>query len=133
MKTKNLKQTVNFPCAPSIAYQLLMDGKKHSEFTGGKATISKKINGKFSVYGGYIHGYNIELVKGRKIVQAWHFAEEGWPDEHFSLCTFDFAKTAKGTRLTFTQKGIPSHKYKELKAGWRNYYWLPMIEMLKGK
>ena len=70
-----------------------MDEKKHAAFTGSKATISTKLKGKFSVFDGYCQGYNIELVKGKKIVQAWHFAEDGWPDDHFQHLPF---RTGKG-------------------------------------
>jgi len=73
MRTKSIKQTATFNASPEKIYDLIMDEKKHAEFTGSKATISTKLNGKFSVFDGYIHGHNIELVKGKKIVQAWPF------------------------------------------------------------
>ena len=133
MKTKNIKQTVAFNAKPSDVYEMIMDAKKHAKFTGGKATMSKKNGGKFSAYDGYIHGYNIELTEGKKIVQAWHFKEEGWPDDYFSICTFEFKKEGKGTKMTFTQTEIPEHKVDALKSGWKEYYWGPMKMMLKQK
>ena len=126
MNTKSIKQTVTFNAKPEDVYDLIMDAKKHADFNGAVAKMSKKLNGKFVAYDGYIHGYNIELEEGKKIVQAWHFAEEGWPDEYFSICTFVFAKAGKGTKLTFTQTGIPEHKAKALTGGWKDYYWIPM-------
>ncbi len=129
MKTKSIKQTVSFKAAPAELYDLLMNSKKHEALTGGSATISKAKNGKFEVFDGYCHGYNIELIPGEKIVQAWHFAEEGWPADHFSVCTFVFEKTAGGTKLHFTQTGIPEQHAASLKDGWKTYYWEPMKEM----
>lgn len=131
MKTKNIKQTVTFNANPEEVYELIMDSKKHAAFTGAAAKFSKKAGGKFESYDGYCHGYNIELEEGKKIVQAWHFAEDGWPDDHFSVCTFLFSKTGKGTRLTFTQTGIPEHKAKALSGGWKDYYWGPMKAFLE--
>jgi activator of HSP90 ATPase len=126
MKTKSIKQSANFKASPGEVYELLMDSEKHSSLIDSKVKMSKKVNGKFEVFDGYCHGYNIELDEGKKIVQAWHFQEEGWPDDHYSICIFQFEKTEKGTRLIFSQSGVPEHKYRELKDGWKQYYWKPM-------
>jgi activator of HSP90 ATPase len=131
METKTIKQSITFDTNPLEVYQLIMDQKKHAAFSGGKVVMSSKINGKFDVFDGYIHGYNKELKEGEKIVQAWHFAEDGWPDGHFSLCTFIF-ETVKGkTKLTFEQSGVPEHKVDELTSGWKQFYWNPMKAWLK--
>jgi|GEM_PF-5485537 len=61
MKTKTIKQTVTFAATPEKIYHLIMDSKKHSAFTGSKVTMSTKVNGKFSVFDGYCHGYNINF------------------------------------------------------------------------
>jgi|WetSurMetagenome_2_1015567.scaffolds.fasta_scaffold00545_9 activator of HSP90 ATPase len=131
MKTKSIRQTVRFKAAPEKIYQLIMDQKKHSAFTGSKAIISTKIKGRFSVFDGYCHGYNIELVDAEKIVQAWHFAEEGWPDDHFSTCTFLLEKEDNKTKLVFLQTGIPEQNAESLKEGWKQFYWEPMKAFLK--
>jgi activator of HSP90 ATPase len=130
MKTKNIKQTITLAGKPADIYELLMDAKKHAALVGGKVTMSRKPNGKFKVFDGYCHGFNMELKEGKKIVQAWHFDEDGWPDDHFSTCTFIFEKASKGTKLTFTQTGIPEHKAESLKEGWKEFYWEPMKEYL---
>lgn len=131
METKSIKQTVTFNASPIMVYELIMDYKKHSAFTGSTVIMSKKVNGKFDIFDGYCHGYNIELIEGEKIVQAWHFREEGWPDAHYSICTFLFKPEYNKTKLIFTQKEIPVHKAEELKNGWKQYYWEPMKEYLK--
>ena len=92
METKSIKQTVHFNAQPIEVYNLIMDEKKHGVFIGSEVRMSTEPNGTFSIFDGYCHGYNIELIEGQKIVQAWHFAEDGWPDDHFSICTFDFEK-----------------------------------------
>jgi len=131
METKTIKQVVSFNAAPAEVYELIMDAKKHAAFAGGKVTMSRKPEGKFVVFDGYCHGYNIELTEGKKIVQAWHFVEDGWPDDHYSTCTFLFEPKEGGTKLTFTQTGVPAHKVESLKGGWKEYYWEPMKEYLK--
>jgi len=94
--------------------------------------MSTKVNGKFNIFEGYCHGYNIELIEGKKIVQAWHFAEDGWPDNHYSICTFKFEASGNKTKLTFEQTDVPEDKADYIKEGWKTYYWEPMKEYLKG-
>ncbi|MDZ4822207.1 MAG: SRPBCC family protein [Flavobacteriales bacterium] len=130
MKTKSIKQSVIFQAAPHEVYDLIMNSKKHGAFTGGKVSVSKKINGQFNIFDGYVRGYNIELMEGNKIVQAWHFTEDGWPEDHFSICTFQFENHSKGTKLNFVQTGVPEHKVQSLKDGWKRYYWEPMKQFL---
>jgi hypothetical protein len=36
-----------------------------------------------------------------------------------------------GTRLTFTQSGVPEQYYKDINQGWRDYYWKKMKAMLE--
>ena len=126
METKSIKQTITFNAPASKVYELIMDQKKHAAFTGGNVVMSREIAGAFDVFDGYCQGYNIELVEGEKIVQSWHFREDGWPDNHYSICTFLFTQVGNKTKLTFMQKGIPEHKVEELKNGWKQFYWNPM-------
>jgi activator of HSP90 ATPase len=126
MKTTTIKQRATFNATPKEVYDLIMDPKKHSAFTGTKVKMSNSVNGKFSAFDGYMHGHNIELVDGKKIVQAWHFTEEGWPDDHYSICTFLFEKEGKKTKLTFRQTEVPEQSAESLKGGWKEFYWEPM-------
>ena len=93
--------------------------------------MTKKPKGKFTVFGGYCHGYNIELVENNKIEQGWVFKEDGWPEDHYSVCTFLLEPSAKGVKMTFTQKGVPEHKAEDLKEGWYDYYWNPILQYLQ--
>lgn len=130
MRTKTIRQTINFKAKPLEVYEILMDEKKHAEITNSEVKMSRKVKGKFSTFGGYCNGYNIELVEGKKIIQAWHFDENEWPEEHFSICTFLFDKTPTGTKLIFSQKGVPVNKYEDIKNGWHEYYWIPIKQFI---
>ena len=131
MKTKTIKQTATFDATAKEVFEALADSKKHSAFTGAAARIEKKVNGKFSSYDGYCHGYTMELDANKKIVQAWHFAEDGWPDDHFSICTFLLEQNGNKTKLRFTQTDVPEHKAAALADGWKEYYWKPLKDFLK--
>ena len=131
MKTKAIRQSVTFKTSRHVRYDMLMDSRKHAKFTGEKASISRKIGGKFTAYAGYINGVNLNLVQDKTIVQSWRGSD--WPEGHFSRVTFSLKSVPTGTRLTFTQTGVPKDKYEDIFKGWRDYYWAPMKEMLEKK
>jgi activator of HSP90 ATPase len=132
MKTRTIRQTVFFKATPHEVYEALMDPRKHAEFTGGRAVISRKVGGKINIYDGYITGENIELVPDKKIVQLWK-PDEGdcWPSDHYSKATFALKAEKSGTRLTFTQTGVPVDCGDRFDTGWKENYWGPMKEMFE--
>ena len=119
MKTRTIKQVVTFKASPHEVYEALMDSKKHAQFTGGKANISREVGGRFTAFDGYSEGENLELVPDRKIVQTWRGSD--WPEGHYSKATFTLTKVEGGTRLTFTQTGVPEDQYEDVSQGWRDY------------
>lgn len=129
METKTVKQTVTFRASPHDIYEALMDSKKHAQFTGGEAKISRKVGGKFTAFDGYSEGINVELVPDRKILQTWRASD--WPEGHYSQVTFSLKEVESRTRLTFTQTGVPEEHYEDISQGWRDYYWAPMKKMLE--
>ena len=131
METTSLHQTITFSASPRALYELLMDADKHSDLTGSDVVMSRDIGGEFEVFDGYCHGHNIDLAEGRKIIQAWFFDEEGWPEDHYSICKFEFTGNGGETTLTFTQTDIPVHLLDRIAAGWEEFYWAPMQEYLE--
>jgi activator of HSP90 ATPase len=127
MKTKSVRQTATINAKPSEIYDALMDSKKHGKFTGGKASISNKVGGKFTVYNGYINGVNLELKKNKKIVQSWQAKD--WPKEHYSRVTFNLAPNKGGTKISFYHSGIPANQAESIKKGWIDFYWNPLKKM----
>ena len=128
MKTKTIRQTVRFEAPPRKVYELLMDSTKHQSLSGEKATISRRIPGKFLAWNGHITGFNLALQPGAKIVQAWR-ATGWWPD-HYSIAIFDIQKAKDGSVLRFTQIGVPPQRYSGHYRGWIEAYWTPMKEVL---
>ncbi len=129
MKTKAIKQVILFKAPPEEMYDAMMDSKKHSAFTGDAAKIGKKVGERFTAYGGYAEGKNVELIPGRKIVQSWRASD--WKEGYYSQVTFLFEETKEGTKMTFIQKGVPEEFYEDIEQGWIDYYWGPMREMLE--
>ena len=129
METKIIRQLVTFKASPHDVYEMLMDSKKHAAFTGDDAEIDRKVGGRFSVWGGYIDGTNLELVPDRKIVQSWRGSD--WPEGHYSQVVFDLKEKDGVTTLNFEQTGVPEEFYEDIAQGWHDYYWQPMQDMLK--
>lgn len=126
---KTIRQTVTFRASPHDVYEALMDSTKHAAFTGGLAKISRTAGGRFSVFGGDISGKNIKVLVDKTIIQSWRI--KGWPRGHTSTVTFSLAKTKDGTRLTLTHVGVPREDADSVSKGWKDYYWIPMKNMLE--
>jgi activator of HSP90 ATPase len=127
MKTRAIRQRVTFRGAtPHDLYESLMDSKKHSRFTGSKASISRKVGGKFKAGDGWISGLNVELVKDKLILQAWRGNDDDWPKGYHSAVRFRFTNVPGGTRLDFLHSGVPAAAYEGIRDGWREFYWEPL-------
>ena len=124
MAVRTIKQTAVIKGAtPADIYGTLMSSTKHGALSGQPAKVSTRVGGKWSV-GHDLEGKHLKLTKDRRIVQTWR--ANGWPKGTYSKATFALSKAAGGTKITFTQTGVPSEAYSEISAGWRAYYWAPL-------
>ena len=122
--TRTIKQTALIRGAtPQDVYTTLMDPTKHGALSGQPAKVSPREGGDWSV-GHDLEGTHLKLVKDRRITQTWR--ANNWPKGVYSKATFAMAKAPGGTKITFTQTGVPSEFYKEISTGWRSYYWGPL-------
>ena len=116
-----LKLEYTFQANPSDLYDCLVNQQRVCMYTRSAAQIEAKAGGQFSLYGGSIVGEIVELEKDCRIVMRWKLKD--WSS--FSTVTFTMAKH-NGTKLTLTQKDIPSADYERTRSGWNNYYWTPI-------
>lgn len=127
---KTIRQTATFRAPPKRVFEALIDAKKHAAFTGQPATISRKAGTAFTCYGGYLAGFNLEVVAPKRIVQAWR--SKGWPAGMYSIVTFALSGArGGGTKLSFTQVGVPASDVRDKGAGWRSHYWKPLKAFLE--
>ena len=127
MKTQvtTLTQKVTIPASPEKVYEAFVDPKKHSEFTGSKATGKAKVGGKFTAWDGYISGKHLELEKGKRIVQEWMTTD--WPEGYApSKLELTFKETSEGTEISMVHSNVPAEQEKELAEGWEEFYWNPL-------
>jgi uncharacterized protein YndB with AHSA1/START domain len=119
---KTIKQRVKFKADPATIYDLLADSRKHSAITGKRAVISTKIGGTFSLGESDVTGINVDLVPGRRIVQAWRHRR--FPEGVFSMAAVTLKPTSDGgTELVLTHRGVPKELIPETEQAWRDEYW----------
>lgn len=121
---KSIREEIEFKATPRVIYDMLMDARKHSAFTGAPVELGNEVGGRLSAFGGAITGINVELVPDKRIVQLWRAGD--WPEGHYSTATFELAESGHNTRLAFTQTGVPEGKYDEIRKGWETQYWQKM-------
>lgn len=127
MKTAIIRQKTLIPAAPDEVYEAFMDAKKHSAFTGSKATCDPRVGGEFTAWDGYISGRNLELVKGKKIVQEWVTTD--WPKSFPpSRLELTFKKAKVGTEISMIHSNVPAEQTDDLAEGWNEFYWKPLKE-----
>ena len=51
----------------------------------------------------------------------------------YSTATFLLEEAEGGTRLTFTQTGVPEQHYDGISQGWRDFYWTKMASSLESQ
>lgn len=127
---KTIRQTVILEAPPHAVFEALLDSKKHGAFTGDQATISRRVGGSFSAFGGYATGKNVRIEKDKVIVQSWRTTDfkEKEPD---SKVMFHFSKKGVGTRLMFVHSDVPDRLAEDLAQGWKDFYWEPLKAYLE--
>ena len=131
VNTRTIEQTFTFKARPHVVYEMLMDSAEHARFSGAPASISREVGGSFTAYDGALTGTNVELVPDAKIVQSWRAGD--WPEGHYSTATFLLEEVDGGTRLSFTQTGVPEQNYDDINQGWRDFYWSKMESSLESQ
>ncbi len=130
MMTNTIQQTVKFSVPPQRLFDIYMDSKKHSAATRSKASISRKVGGKFSAFDGMISGRNLVVIPNRIIVQTWRAGI--WKKADLdSILILKFSKAPGGGRIDLVHVNVPDHDYAGVRKGWPKYYWKPWRAYLK--
>ena len=132
MKTElaTITQKIIIPATPEEVYEAFADPKKHSEFTGAKATGKPKVGGKFTAWNEYIFGKYLAFEPGKRLTLEWQSTDwpEGYPPSKFELT---FKSVPEGTEVTMIHGNIPKEQERELSEGWEEWYWIPLKKYFK--
>jgi activator of HSP90 ATPase len=120
-----IEQIVQFDATPEEVFDALLDPLKHSNFTGSRATTSRRAGARFTAWDGYISGKNTRFVKDKKIIQEWKTTE--WP-KGYPPSRLEITLTAKGsgTELKMVHSKVPAEQLEDYRKGWYDSYWNPL-------
>jgi activator of HSP90 ATPase len=124
----SLHQEVDFKASPHRIYEILLDSKQFSTFSGEPAEISHNAGGTFSLFGGKVVERNIELVPDQRIVQAWRPAN--WEPGVYTLVKFELKEQGSQTRVILDHTGFREGDFGHFDSGWRLHYWERLAKYL---
>jgi len=109
----------------------LSDATKSMSLPKTPSVISKAVGGTFALFGGYLTGWQIELVPMERIVQVWRAGS--WKPGEYSLVRFVIAAAGSQTKLTLDHTGFPADQAQHLAEGWIGNYFQPLAKYLASK
>ena len=124
----SLHQEVELKASPHRIYEILLDSKQFSAFSGEPAEINHDVGGAFSMFDGKIVGRNVELVPDQRIVQAWRPAY--WEPGIYTLVKFELKEQGSQTKVVLDHTGFPEGNFGHLDSGWRAHYWERLAKYL---
>ena len=126
---KIIKKSYEISAPIEQVWKALVDPKIIDEWGGGPSTMDDEIGTEFQLWGGDIHGKNIEVEKEKKLVQEWF--EGDW--EKPSIVEFTLQTDHNKTILKLEHKSVPDEEIDEIDQGWDDYYLGSIKKMLEKK
>lgn len=117
---QKLRQSVRVNAPANQVYEALLDSATLSRIFGRPVQASGILGGAYSHFG-RIHGHNLELEPGRRIVQTFRYARPEWPLEHLSRVTIQLTPVPEGTRLVLHHSGIPPTCAPAVEEHWKDH------------
>jgi activator of HSP90 ATPase len=126
----HIHQEALYEATPKEIYQALTNPRQFAKLTGMGAKISTEVGGAFTLFDGHITGRHLELLPGKRIVQAWRTKQ--WNEGIYSIVKFEIKKQGAKTKLILDHIGFPKDQKKHLNAGWKQHYFEPLKNYLIG-
>ena len=136
-----IHEEIRFEGSCARVYAALTDAKRFDALTrlsdavtllsapNAKPTaISAELGGPFTLFGGYITGRQLEMVRDKRLVQAWRAAS--WAAGDFSVVKFVLEPQGQACKVIFDHEGFPTSHGASLLYGWRVHYWEPLAKLL---
>ena len=120
--TKTIQQAVELDASPEELFDIYLDSKRHAAAVASTVTLSRRVGGAFTAFGGALAGRNLAIVPKRLIVQAWR--SSSWkPGELDSILILTFEKAQRRGRIRLVHANVPDHAHASIKQGWQTHYW----------
>jgi activator of HSP90 ATPase len=111
---------------PLVIYAAWLDGRSHTNMTGGEATGEPTVGTEFTAWDGYISGKNLELEPAKRILQSWRTSQFTDGDEDSLIEVILLAHGDESTSVTLKHTNVPDDQAAGYQSGWVDHYFEPM-------
>jgi activator of HSP90 ATPase len=118
---------------PLVIYAAWLDGKSHTNMTGGEATGEPTVGSEFTAWDGYIWGKNLELEPASRILQSWRTSQFTDDDEDSVIEVTLAAHGDESTTVTLKHSNVSDDQAEGYEGGWVDHYFEPMVAYVAGK
>lgn len=116
---KVIKKEYHIFAPQTKVWDTLTNPKTIEAWGAGPAKMTDKKDFKFSLWGGSIHGTNLEVVPNKKLIQEWYSDDD---PETATKVTFTLTHKEGCTTLKLTHSGVSPRNYESIDKGWDDYY-----------
>jgi len=124
---KVVKQTYEINAPVDKVWDALINPNQIEKWGGGPAEMNDQEGSEFKLWGGDIYGKNIKVIKNKMLVQEW--IEGDWDKP--SIVTFNLNDSDGKTTVELIHTDIPDNQAKDIEEGWRDYYMIPLKELVE--
>lgn len=119
-------QKITLPTSAVDAYECFVDERKLYSFTASPAHIKAEEQSTFTCFDGEVHGKNIVLEHGYKIIQSWEIKHPHWPSNHSSEVCLIFHQDkvhAQQCEVHLIHSYLPENLIQEMAEWWNIQIW----------
>jgi len=127
---QEIDQTYEIHAPLARVWQAFVDPAIIEQWGGGPAVMSDHKGDTFRLWGGDIHGTNIDVISGRVLEQNWYSGND-WPSP--SRVTFSFDEKDGVTTVHLLHQDVPAHERAAIAEGWKDYYLGPIKQLLESQ
>lgn len=124
---KTIRQTYSIKAPIERVWQALVDPKEIEGWGAGPAEMDDKVGTLFKLWGGDVHGKNVEVIEDKRLVQEWYGGD--WPEP--SKVTISLQADGDDTVLNLVHEDIPDKEAGSIDDGWNRYYFGEMKKYLE--
>ncbi len=123
-----IEQTYEINAPVEKVWEALVAPKLIEKWGAGPVKFDATEGGKFSMWGGDIHGTNTKIVSNNLLEQDWYSSTH--PDHCYKV-TFTLIPNDGSTTVKLVHADVPEDEIKDYELGWKDYYLGPMKELLE--
>ena len=122
--SKNIVLAASFVALPERLFDMYLDSRSHSGFTGAPVVVEPRAGAAFLAFDGMLSGTILHLEPKRLIVQTWR--SRNWPSDAIdSVLVLSFWPHLEGACIELVHVNLPDEDFAGVSQGWEKYYWTP--------